>query len=346
MLSDEEVDLYSRQVVLMDIGLEGQEKLKGARVAILGMGGLGTPAALLLARMGIGYLRLVDRDTVSKTDLHRQMLYHPEDVGLPKVVVAKRELLKMNPNLEVEAVAAPLMKSNALELLDEVDAVIDGLDNIRARYILNRTILRLRLPYVFAAAVEMFGAVSSIIPGETACLECFYSGLRDEFLPKCAQVGVHPSLTFITAAISVSEVVKIMTGREPSLKGKLLFVDLRNLEFDSLEVRRGPSCSACSRDSTELESVEDLPELEASCSRDGRNVYFINNSSKLNLEFIAEIVSRKGWKIIGRGDQYLKFSSGDLSCTALEGGSIVVEVGKIDFSTENRIREIREILLS
>lgn len=342
-LRDDEVDAYSRQIALRDIGIEGQERLRSGRAAIIGMGGLGTPAAMLLARMGIGYLKLIDRDIVSRTDLHRQVLYCPDDVGLPKVEVARRELLRINPFLEVEAVAAPLMRKNALELIRGVDVVIDGLDSMRARYLLNRAVLNFGVPYVFSAAVEMFGAVSTIIPGETPCLECFYSGLRDELLPRCAQVGVHPSLTLTAAAFSVSEAVKLITGKEPSLKGKLLLIDLRNLEFTTLGLRKNASCPACSR-SRGLEDLEDLPEIELSCSRDGRNVYFINSPHELDLDEVAERVRGMGWSLLERGDQYLKFFAADLSCTVMRSGSMVIELGRVDFSTDSGIKLIKKLI--
>ncbi|RSN69190.1 HesA/MoeB/ThiF family protein, partial [Candidatus Korarchaeum cryptofilum] len=189
LLTEDEIDRYARQLVLRDIGLRGQERLKSSRVAILGMGGLGTPAALLLTRMGIGFIRIVDRDIVSGTDLHRQVLFNLDDVGLPKVEAAKTSLNKMNPDVEIDAIATPILNENIDKLIEDVDLIIDGLDNIRTRYIINRAALRMGKPYIFSAAVEMFGIVSTIIPGETPCLECFYSGLQDEFLPRCAVVG-------------------------------------------------------------------------------------------------------------------------------------------------------------
>ncbi len=340
-LTDEDVERYSRQVVLQDIGLEGQERLKRARVAILGMGGLGTPAALLLARMGLGYLRIVDRDLVSLTDLHRQLLYDPSDVGLPKVEAARNSLRRINPEIEVDAVAAPIMRGNVEELIEGVDIVLDGLDNMRTRYIVNRAILRMGKPYIFSAAVEMFGVVSTIVPGETACLECFYPGLEDELLPKCAQVGVHPSVTSIVASISVAEAVRMIVKGEPALKGKLLFIDLRNMEFSKIDIRRNESCPACSLEGDAAE----LPRVEVGCARDGKNVYFVNEMRSLDLDLIREKILRKGWKVLRISDHSLMFEvDSNYSGTVMRGGSIVVEVGRADLSTERRVREILDLL--
>jgi len=147
LLTEDEIDRYARQLVLRDIGLRGQERLKSSRVAILGMGGLGTPAALLLTRMGIGFIRIVDRDIVSGTDLHRQVLFNLDDVGLPKVEAAKTSLNKMNPDVEIDAIATPILNENIDKLIEDVDLIIDGLDNIRTRYIINRAALRMGKPY-------------------------------------------------------------------------------------------------------------------------------------------------------------------------------------------------------
>lgn len=342
-LSDDDFERYARQVVLQDIGPDGQERLRNAKVVILGMGGLGTPAALLLARMGVGHLRIVDRDVVSLTDLHRQLLYDVGDVGIPKVEAAERALRRINPDVRVEAVAAPVMKGNVQKLLEGVDIILDGLDNMRTRYIVNRAALRMGKPYVFSAAVEMFGVVSTILPGETACLECFYPGLRDELLPRCAQVGVHPSVTSIVASISAAEAVRVIVGREPALGGKLLFLDLRSMEFVKANVRRSDSCPACSSP----QDAEDLPEVEVGCSRDGRNVYFLNETRSLDLDSLRGRISGRGWRILGAGDRFLRFEIDEnYAGTVMSDGSIVLEVRRVELSTERRIREIADFLLS
>ena len=340
MLTEYDIDRYARQIVLRDIGLIGQERLKSSRVAILGMGGLGTPAALLLTRMGIGFLRIVDRDIVSGTDLHRQVLFNPDDVGLPKVEVAKASLNKMNPDVEVDAIATPILDENIDKLIEDVDLVIDGLDNIRTRYIINRAALRKGKPYIFSAAVEMFGVVSTIIPGETPCLECFYSGLRDEFMPRCATVGVHPSITFLTSAIAVSEATKLIVSGEPSLKGKLLFIDLRSMDFNLLELKRDENCGACGRGlATEIEQ----PLVELGCARDGKSVYFVNKFiDGFSMDEAVASISKIG-SVMRRGDQFIKFKIDEsIQGTLFKSGSMLIEVSGMTLLNEDEIIGIYE----
>ena len=172
-LTDEELETYSRQIVLADIGYDGQLKLRNARVCLVGVGGLGSPVALKLVGMGIGFLRVVDRDIVSRSDLHRQYIYDTDSIGIPKVEVLLKKLSRLNPDVTIDPVPESLNSINAEELLADMDVIIDGLDRPEPRYIVNRTCNRLKIPYVFGAAIEAFGNVSTIIPGQTFCLECF-----------------------------------------------------------------------------------------------------------------------------------------------------------------------------
>ncbi|MGD9134167.1 MAG: HesA/MoeB/ThiF family protein, partial [Desulfobacterales bacterium] len=148
-LTDKELETYSRQIVLADIGYDGQLKLRNARACLIGVGGLGSPIATQLVGMGIGYLRIVDRDIVSRSDLHRQHLYDADCVGLPKVEVARQKLNKLNPDVMLEAIPESLNSINAEELIDGMDVVIDGLDRPEPRYLVNRICNKLKIPYVF-----------------------------------------------------------------------------------------------------------------------------------------------------------------------------------------------------
>ena len=159
-LTDEELETYSRQIVLSDIGYDGQLKLRNARVCLVGVGGLGSPVALKLVGMGIGFLRVIDRDIVSRSDLHRQYLYDVDAIGMPKVEVLLQKLSRLNPDVTIDPVPESLNSINAEELLAGMDVIIDGLDRPEPRYIVNRTCNRLKIPYVFGAAIEAFGNVS------------------------------------------------------------------------------------------------------------------------------------------------------------------------------------------
>jgi len=325
-MQKEEIERYSRQITLEDIGYEGQIKLKEARVCIVGVGGLGSPTALKLASMGVGYLRLVDRDVVSKSDLHRQYLYDLESLGKPKVEVAKRKLKRINDLVEIDARAEALTSYNVEELVKDVDLVIDGLDSIEARYLLNRACVKERKPYLFGAAIEMFGNVTTIIPYETPCLECFYSGLQDENLEKCAIVGVHPSILSIVSSLQVAEATSILIGKEPKLKNRLLYIDLRSFSFESININKNPNCKVCSSDSVVI--LREMSFVQGGCGRDGRGVFIFSPKKSLNLNlnrFQKELKS-KGFPIINKGRLGITFDfSKDIRISLLKSGTCIMQ---------------------
>jgi len=227
-LSETELETYSRQIVLDEIGYDGQLRLRASKVCLVGLGGLGAPTALKLTAMGVGYLRLVDRDVVVTSDLHRQYLYDRKAVGYPKVEAAAQKLRDINPDAELDPIPAALTGTNASEMIAGADIVVDGLDRMSSRYVLNSACVKLGIPYVFGAAIESAGNVSTIIPRKTACLECFYSEIDDKQLPKCAIAGVHPSVLGIVSSVQVYDAIRLLTGQEPRLANKLLYVELGN----------------------------------------------------------------------------------------------------------------------
>lgn len=340
MLTDEEIDEYARQIVLQDIGLTGQERIKNGKIALIGIGGLGSPAAILLASMGLGYLKIVDRDIVSKTDLHRQPLYTRKDVDKPKVEVAEKRLKEINPKMKIETIAEPITEENAEDIIKDVDVVLDGLDNLRARYIINRTIVKLKKPYIFAAALEMYGNITTIIPGETPCLECFYGGIYNEdTLPKCAIVGVHPSVTFIVASIAVSEALRLIMKQEPVLKSKLMYIDLRTMEFVTLSINRNEKCPVCGITPERKPEPIKIEEVEASCARDGSGIYFVNRIIKnLDLSKIKEKGIKEGWKPLLSSNLSITFNvENGFDITILKSGTLIAKVKKVDQQTKEKI---------
>jgi len=172
-LSREELETYSRQIALRDIGVSGQEKIRRARVCVIGVGGLGSAIVAQLAGMGVGLLRIVDRDLVERVNLHRQSLYDVDSLGMPKVEAAENRVRRINPDVRVEALTLSVGEHNAEKVVEDMDIVLDGLDSLAARRIVNRACVKHGKPYLFGAAVEMFGNASTIIPGETPCLDCF-----------------------------------------------------------------------------------------------------------------------------------------------------------------------------
>lgn len=285
--SDGELEYYSRQMVLAEIGAKGQRRLKGARACVVGLGGLGSPLSMQLASMGVGRLRLVDRDVVEMSNLQRQHLYGADMVNYPKVEAAASRLRDLNPYIEFEPLPLSLSPRNAERVIRGADVVVDGLDSMAPRYALNRACVSLGIPYVFGAAITHIGNVSTIIPGETPCLECFQGGVDDASLPTCAVVGVNPSVIGVVASIQASEAVRILTGRPPNLAGALLFCDLEDLTFKRVELARADTCPVCgSTPTTGVSPIRHMA-IEEVCGREGRRVFIVTPDDDLDLNMEA-----------------------------------------------------------
>ena len=348
-LTDEELNTYSRQIVLADIGYDGQLALKNAKVCLIGVGGLGSPIALKLVGMGIGTLRFVDRDVVSRTDLHRQHLYDVDTIGQPKVEVALKRLNRLNPDVKLEPVPEALNSLNADELIDGMDIVIDGLDRIETRYIVNRTCNRLKVPYVFGAATASYGNVSTLIPDQTFCLECFMPDLKNEDIPSCGLVGVHPSVVGMVASIQVSEAIRVLTGLKPKLFNKLLYVDLREFEFNILDIPRLESCKVCGKKPDGAPAKLTDRWFEESCARDGRRTYSIAPKKRLevNLEKLAKVIKKKGLPLKSAGMFGLTFEhSKRITACILKSGIMVAQTPpQIDGDITKEVLDIYKSIL-
>jgi len=239
-------EFYSRQIALPELGRRGQEKLRRASVAVVGLGGLGSVSALYLALAGVGYLRLVDQDTVELHNLHRQILYDLDDLRYPKVEAAAQRIQRVNPNLEVEAIPENVRAGNVEEVVEGVDCVVDGLDNMETRYLVNRICAKQEVPYVFGAAIGIEGNLSVFALPETPCLECVIPDLDDSMLPTCQTRGVLGATAGIIGTMQAMETVKLLAGIGENLKGKLMVCDFRDMYFTKIDIFKRPDCSACS----------------------------------------------------------------------------------------------------
>jgi molybdopterin-synthase adenylyltransferase len=239
------ISRYNRHTRLRFIGEHGQERIEKARVFVAGVGALGSLISMLLVRAGVGFVRIADRDQPELHNLHRQILYDETDLetGLSKVRLAERKLKAANSNVRIDARECAIGPDNVDSLCDGVDLVVDALDNILTRYLINDVILARGIPYVFGGAVEAVGNVMTIIPGETACLRCLWP---DPVVvanhPTAAQVGVLSSAATAIASIEVSEALKIILGRNDDLLRGLLVVDLWRSTFQIAPVSRDPRC--------------------------------------------------------------------------------------------------------
>jgi adenylyltransferase/sulfurtransferase len=327
-LTDKELETYSRQIVLADIGYDGQLKLRNAKVCLIGVGGLGSPIATQLVGMGIGYLRIVDRDIVSRSDLHRQYLYDTDCVGLPKVEIAHQKLCKLNPDVKLDPIPESLNSINAEELIDGMDIVIDGLDRPEPRYLVNRICNKFKIPYVFGAAIEAFGNVSTLMPGQTFCLECFMPGLKDEDLPVCGVVGVHPSVIGMVSSVQVSEAVRFIVGQKPKLYNKLLYIDLREFEFNILEMQSVDSCRVCGVQPDGLpEEITDRL-FEETCARDGRRNFVLSPTRRINIDLgkLGTFLKKRRFAIQSAGQLGTTFNpSKDIQACILKSGIMIAQ---------------------
>jgi len=314
-------------MVLSEIGATGQLKLKNARVCVVGLGGLGSPLSFQLTSMGVGHLRLVDRDVVEMSNLQRQHLYDVDVVGYPKVEAAASRLRRLNPYIEIEALPLSLNVNNAERILRGVDVVVDGLDRMAPRYALNRACIKLGIPYVFGAVITHIGNVSTIIPRETACLECFQGNVDDDSLPTCAVVGVNPSIIGIVASIQASEAARILTDRPPNLANTLLFCDLENLTFERIELAKADSCPVCGRTPRSEPSPIKHELVEEVCGREGRRVFVITpDDLDLDLGPLNSRLIELGYSLDVRADLGTSFSNpAGVKGSVLKSGVTILE---------------------
>jgi molybdopterin/thiamine biosynthesis adenylyltransferase len=238
-------DYYLRQIVMRELGAEGQAKLHQSSVTIIGLGGLGATAAAYLTMAGVGKLRLVDQDTVETHNLQRQILYTIEDLRRPKVEAAADRLERVNPQVRLERIAENLREANADAMISGCDCVVDGLDNMSTRYVVNRACARNSVPYVFAGAIGMEGNISVFRPPATPCLECVMPDLDDRYLPTCETRGILGTTAGTIGALEAAETIKLLAGIQPLLEGKLLVCDLRELDFRTIDIQTRSSCRVC-----------------------------------------------------------------------------------------------------
>jgi len=238
-------EFYCRQTILTQLGASGQDKLSKSRVAVVGVGGLGSVSSLYLALAGVGYIRVIDQDTVETHNLHRQILYNPEDFHYPKAEVAAKRLQKQNPLITVEAASEKVTEGNVESLLEDVDCVVDGLDNRLARYIVNRVCVDLRIPYVFGAAIGLEGNLSVFSSPETGCFECLLPQNSGADQP-CSQFGIIGATPGIMGSLQAMETIKLLTSIGQTLKGKLLVCDFTDMDFTILPLLKNNHCPVCS----------------------------------------------------------------------------------------------------
>ena len=242
MLDQRELTRYNRQLRIPEFGEVGQTRLKESHVLIAGIGGLGCVAATYLTAAGVGRITIVDFDVVELSNLNRQVLYWQEDIGKKKVLIAKRRLSKLNPDVEIIPRFIKIAEENVLGLIKGVEVVLDGLDNFATRMLVNAACVKHKIPYIHGGVSRFRGLVTTIIPGETPCLACLYP----EGSPGGEGLGVLGIVPGLIANLQALEAIKIMIGHGPSLAGRLLRFNGNDLKFRMDEINRNESCKVCS----------------------------------------------------------------------------------------------------
>ena len=325
-LTPKELDRFSRQVMLEEIGYGGQLKLKNAKVCVIGVGGLGNPITSRLVAMGVGNLRIVDRDVIELSNLHRQTMYDEDDVGQVKVEVASKKLKKLNPECKIEALAVSVNEYTAQEVIDGCDIVIDALDSVDARYALNKACVKLNIPFVTGAAVGVSGQAFTILPKQSACYYCMFPDLNEDTMPTCSIEGVHPSILSIVGGIEVAEAVKIILGKNPSLSQRILHIDLETLDFNYTRTFKVDECPICGNGILEITEKKELI-LEELCGRNrGKRTYSITPTEIFNLDVdsVTSLGKEKGFSVENQGELGLSLRTTELSVSFMRKGSAVI----------------------
>jgi adenylyltransferase/sulfurtransferase len=254
-LSGRERERYQRHLALAEIGVRGQEKLKAARVLVVGAGGLGSPAALYLAAAGCGTLGLLDCDRVDLSNLQRQVLFDTASIARPKAEAGRERLTGLNPDIRIVAHALELKAANVREVFAQYDLVLDGTDRLATRYLINDACVILRLPLVSAAIHRFEGHLMTYVPGAGPCYRCVFPQAADGTVANCAQAGVLGVLPGVLGTLQATEALKLITGVGEALTGRLLTYDALEMRFEEFRVARRRDCAVCG----------DAPTITAPC---------------------------------------------------------------------------------
>jgi adenylyltransferase/sulfurtransferase len=272
---------YSRQILFAPIGLVGQERLLAAGAVLVGCGALGTAAASLLVRAGVGRLRIIDRDFVEPSNLQRQTLFEESDArdALPKAVAAERRLRAANSGVSVAGIVADLTPCNARDLLSGFPIILDGSDNFETRFLINDAALKFGVPWIYAAALGSYGLTMTVLPDESACLACLLESEGPRAVPgvlaaeeTCDTAGVLNSIAGVIASIQVAEAIKLLSGRRDALHGRLISCDVWSGRFQSIRVARNPKCRACARREFPYLEGDAQPQITL-CGRDSVQIH-------------------------------------------------------------------------
>ena len=316
---------YSRQILFDGIGLSGQERLLASSAVIVGCGAIGAAAANLLVRAGVGRIRIVDRDFVEPSNLQRQTLFDESDAAqaLPKAVAAERKLKAINSSAAVEGLVADIHPGNVGDLLGGFDVILDGTDNFETRFLLNDVAVGSNKPWIYAAAVASYGLSMTVLPGATACLACLLeapdavTGMEET----CDTIGVLGPIVNLVASLQVAEAMKLLSGHQEALHGRLISCDVWTGHFQSVHVPRNPHCRACAKHEFVYLHGQAQPHITM-CGRDSVQIHERNRS--LDLAALQLRLAR-GVEGVRHNDFLLRFRIPPYEMTVFADGRAILK---------------------
>lgn len=334
-LSNEEVRRYSRHLIMPEVGMAGQQRLKSSSVLLIGTGGLGSPLALYLAAAGVGRIGLVDYDVVDDSNLQRQVIHGQSTVGTLKVESARQRMLDINPNIQIDLYNVPLTSDNALEILEPYDVVIDGTDNFPTRYLVNDACVKLGKPNVYGSILRFEGQLSVFYAEEGPCYRCMFPEPPPPGLvPSCAEAGVLGILPGTIGTLQATEGIKLLLGLGEPMIGRMMLYDALDMSFTTIKIRKDPTCPVCSIPAEQVELID----YEAFCGVPAHDHVEDNHSEEHDVEkpipqisaiqlkqrldagedlFILDVRNPEEWAIVALDDT-LRLPKGQIEMAAAE----------------------------
>jgi len=323
---DEEKQRYSRQKIFYGIGEEGQKKLAESRVLILGCGGLGSASASLLARAGIGYLKIVDRDFLDLSNLQRQILYDEHDVkeGLPKVIAAEKRLKKINSTIQIEPIIADVNRFNIEKLIEDVDLIIDAVDNFETRFLLNEACVKHKRTWIYGAVIESYGLTMNIIPGKTACLRCIMDNIpQPGSVATCDSVGVLAPIVCIIASIQCAEAIKILTNNKKEINKNLISIDVWHNSFQTIDVTKSKiqkNCPVCNNKEFDFLNGKRGSAYTVIC---GRNAVQILPFKETKLDLTKLVINLSSLGMVKANEYLIQFEIENYELSIFPDGRVI-----------------------
>lgn len=246
-----QLERYSRHIVMKELGIKGQKKISSGKVLVIGAGGLGSPAAMYLAAAGVGTIGIADGDAVELSNLQRQILHKTENLGKNKAESAREAMLSVNPEIIVKAYPERVHSGNILEIIADYDFVLDGTDNLAAKYLINDACVMMNKPFTHGGVLQFFGQVTTVIPKQGPCYRCMFREPPKAQVRSCGDAGIVGAIPGVIGSIQALEAIKYLTGLGELLVGKLLMFDALTMDFDIVELApRGEGCAVCSEHPT------------------------------------------------------------------------------------------------